>query len=79
MSTIEKLRAPNIQRPIIAACALAVLFVLPRWGAQATTVGAAVSLIVYTVIFDCPKVVRWIMGFIALLACLAASYFLLRR
>jgi hypothetical protein len=75
MTTIEKLRAPRLQRPIIVACALAVLFVLPRWGGKAMMVGAALSLVIYSVIFDCHRVVRAILGCLALLACAAAAYF----
>lgn len=75
MTTIEKLRSPRFQQAITAACAIAVLFVLPLWGGRAMMVGGALSLVVYTVVFDCSRVVRGIMGCLAALACVAAAYF----
>ena len=42
-------------------------------------VGAAVSLVVYSLILDCHGVVRAILGCLAGLACAAAAYFMVLR
>jgi hypothetical protein len=79
MNTIQKLRAPRFQQPILAFCMIAVLLVLPRWGGEAMMIGASFALVICTLILDCDRLVRALLGSLALLACVTTVYLLLLR
>jgi hypothetical protein len=76
MNTIERLRTPKLQRPIIALFTSTIFLILPHWGSGAVLVGSALSLVVYSVIFNCHVLVRAILVCFALAACVVAAYYL---
>jgi hypothetical protein len=79
MNTIERLRTPKLQWPIIVLLTAAILLILPHWGARAMLVGSALSLVVYSVVFNCSAVVRTILACLALAACVVAAYFIVHQ
>jgi len=76
MNTIERLRTAKLQWPIIALFTITLFFVLPHWGSGAVLVGSALSLVVYSIIFNCHVLVRAILMGFALAACLVAAFYL---
>jgi hypothetical protein len=76
MNTIGRLRTPKVQWPIIALFTITIFFILPHWGSGAVLVGCALSLVVYSVLFNCNALVRAILVCIALAACVAAVSYL---
>ena len=79
VNTIERLRTPKLQWPIIVLFTLAIFLILPHWGSGAVLVGCALSLVVYSVIFNCDALVRTILLCIALAACVVAVSLLARH
>jgi hypothetical protein len=76
MNTIERLRTPKLQWTFIALFTIMIFFILPHWGSGAVLMGSALSLVVYSVIFNCQVLVRAILVCFALAACaVAVSYF----
>lgn len=76
MNTIERLRTPKLQWPIIALFTITMFLILPHWGSGAVLVGSALSLLVYSIIFNCHALVRVILVCIAFAACVVAVFFL---